>query len=272
MQFLSSSAEGARNLGTKERKSSDREISQCRIEVWANRAMIRGNHVGTHTVRKQTNVFIRLFSLKVSGAPPGCSESTDVLAHTVYFTAGRPRSSQHWEGQMTRSKVEPQRAAAEGRGARGASSIPCTQKLILTHTHTFCWSHLEHCCNSWAFAPDGQRRQGMFLSACRGRLIWSKRLDTHTHTLSHSCDHLIRSPGGQHESTSKEQLNRSVPNMFPFILWRLEMKNQSPSDYSFSFKYTVDLMFDFMRCLRRKAQQCPTVLLTHCSLRKRYVP
>ena len=82
MQFLSSSAEGARNLGTKERKCSDREISQSRFQVGSNRATIRGNHVGTHTVRKQTNVFIGLFSLKVSGAPPGCSESTDVLAHT----------------------------------------------------------------------------------------------------------------------------------------------------------------------------------------------
>lgn len=49
---------------------------------------------------------------KETHAASGCSR--------VYFTAGWPRSGQHWKGQLTRSKVKPQRVATEVRkGTRG---------------------------------------------------------------------------------------------------------------------------------------------------------
>lgn len=68
------------------------------------------------------------------GAALGCSESTDVLTHAnaANFTAGRPRSDQREEDQVTGSKVEPQKATAEA-GVGALNSLSCTPTQLRSH-------------------------------------------------------------------------------------------------------------------------------------------
>lgn len=64
----------------------------------------------------------------------GCSQSTVVLTQTsaANFTAGRPRSDQRQEGQVTRSKVQPQKATPEA-GVGALNSPSCTASHLRSH-------------------------------------------------------------------------------------------------------------------------------------------
>lgn len=68
----------------------------------------------------------------------GCSESTDVLTHTntANFTAGRPRSNQRQEGQVTRSEVELQKAPAEAGVGVLNSSVVHSESVALAGRKT----------------------------------------------------------------------------------------------------------------------------------------
>lgn len=74
-----------------------------------------------HTMKKQRHYFFVVFFaelLKGVETAQMCSPHTNA----ANFTAGRPRSEQRREGQVTRSKVELQKAMTEAGG--GALNWP----------------------------------------------------------------------------------------------------------------------------------------------------
>lgn len=84
---------------------------------------------------KEIKRFFGVFFFLMCTANLGCSESTDVLTHgnAANFTAGRPRSNQRQEGQVTRSEVERQKAPAEA-GVRVLNPCtPCTPSRLLSN-------------------------------------------------------------------------------------------------------------------------------------------
>lgn len=87
------------------------------------------------TQRGNKEVFFGFFFM--CRAALGCRESTDVLTYTnaANFTAGRPRGDQRQQGQVTRSKVEPQKATAEA-GVRALNSPSCTTSQLRSHDDT----------------------------------------------------------------------------------------------------------------------------------------
>lgn len=97
--------------------------------------MTKGNRTRNAHKEKTKRLFFGFFLM--CRAALGCSESTDVLTSTnaANFTAGRARGDQRQQGQVTRSKVEPQKATAEA--GVGALNLPsCTTSQLRSHDDT----------------------------------------------------------------------------------------------------------------------------------------